>query len=94
MKKLLLLTLAITGLGAFAASANAHDCDDDRGYRSYGRSVYYVDRGRSSYDERDYRCEPTYYSHRRVYVNEDYPRHYRPRVHYYHRPAVSFSFGF
>lgn len=99
MKKLLLVALAVAGLGALVPQAEARD-SRGHGDRHHGRSrnVYIIERGRPVYrrayfDDYD-RCY-TYYGPRRVYVNEyysSYPRFYRPRPHFY--PGVNFSFGF
>ncbi len=98
MKKLLLVVLAVAGLGALVPNASARDHRGDRGYH-YSRNVYIVEHGRPVYrrayfDDYD-RCY-TYYGPRRVYVSDyynAYPRFYRPRPFFY-PPAVSLSFGF
>lgn len=100
MKKLLLVALAVAGLGALAPTASAHDHRGDRDYHhSRSRNVYVIERGRPVYrrayfDDYD-RCY-TYYGPRRVYVNEfynEYPCYYRPRP-FFRPPGVSLSFGF
>lgn len=101
MKKLLLIALAVAGLGALVPNASARDHHrGDRGYHhSRSRHVYLIERGRPVYrrayfDDYD-RCY-TYYGPRRVYVREyydEYPRYRRPRPIFY-PPAVSLSFGF
>ena len=102
MKKLLLVALAVAGLGALVPAANAHDYYDhyrDGRDRHHSRNVYIIERGRPVYrrayfDDYD-RCY-TYYGPRRVYISDyyyDYPRFYHPRPYYY-APGVSLSFGF
>ena len=93
MKKLLIATALITGFAASVPNASAHDkyrqdrCEQPVYYQSY-REDY-----RPSY--RSYEERPVYYRpapvvRYRSYDDEDC----RPARRVYHRPGLSFLFGF
>ena len=95
MKKLLIATLLLTGLVAFAPTASAGH-KKDKHKKHCEQPVYlqsYREPCRSSYGH--YEERPVYYRPAPVvrYRTYDY-EDCRPAYRTYHRPALSFVFGF
>ncbi len=92
MKKLLIASLLLTGLAAFAPSASARDCDREFvGYDRCGHPVY-----REVYRPRCYQDErPSYhYAPRARYRSHDHDDRPRSRETRRHVSPLSFIFGF
>ena len=90
MKKLLIATLVITGLTAFVPTASA---DHHKKKKDYCDHSDYRVSYQPSY--RYYEARPVYYRPAPVvrYRSYDY-EDCRPAYRTYHRPALSFVFGF